>query len=307
MKRILIYLIPFIALTASCDYKELCYEHPHGSTTRIRFDWKNIPDANPEGMAVLFFPEAGGKAQRYDFIGKEGGDAKLMVGNYLACCGNNDFEYISLKGDESAETFEVTSNIADTIIWNLPKETQFNDQKKVLQVDMLWGENRGLVDITVRRDHEVVMTPVQAVSKYTYEIRNVENLKYARDVKASLSGMSESLFPMTGKMSPEPAVVCFEPSAISRNDKGISGSFNTFGYNAEIHASNIFTAYFWMSDGKKYYYQFDVTEQVKKAIDPLNVHIVISGIELPKPITNGGGFTPPTVDEWETENVDIDM
>ena len=38
----------------SCEHKELCFHHPHVATVRVDFDWKNAPQANPEGMCVFF-------------------------------------------------------------------------------------------------------------------------------------------------------------------------------------------------------------------------------------------------------------
>lgn len=60
-------------------------------------------------------------------------------------------------------------------------------------------------------------------------------------------------------------------------------------------------------DGSKFYKTFDVTEQIHTAADPRNIEILIDGLELPKPIINGGGFNPD-VSEWgEGEDVEIQM
>lgn len=40
--------------------------------------------------------------------------------------------------------------------------------------------------------------------------------------------------------------------------------------------------------------------------DPRNVHIVLDGLPLPKPITNGGGFQPE-VEPWQPVEIDIEM
>lgn len=56
--------------------------------------------------------------------------------------------------------------------------------------------------------------------------------------------------------------------------------------------------YVQLPDGKKVYYTFDVTDQVRHASDPRNVHIVLDGLTLPKPLANGSGFRP-TVDDWQ--------
>lgn len=51
---------------------------------------------------------------------------------------------------------------------------------------------------------------------------------------------------------------------------------------------------------------YDVTDQIHSAPDQRNVHIVLDGLPLPKPIVNGGGFQP-SVDEWQSVDVDIEM
>ena len=61
-----------------------------------------------------------------------------------------------------------------------------------------------------------------------------------------------------------------------------------------------------LADDSKWYYTYDVTDQIHNAPDPRNVHIVLDGLPLPKPIVNGGGFKP-TVKEWQTVDVDIQM
>ena len=38
----------------SCEHKDLCYHHPHVAVVKLEFDWKNAPQANPEGMCVFF-------------------------------------------------------------------------------------------------------------------------------------------------------------------------------------------------------------------------------------------------------------
>ena len=57
MKRINILLISVLTLLlAACEHKELCYHHPHVTTIRVAFDWREAPKADPEGMCVFFYP-----------------------------------------------------------------------------------------------------------------------------------------------------------------------------------------------------------------------------------------------------------
>ena len=67
---------------SSCEHKDLCYHHPHTKTVRVEFDWRDAPDANPDGMCVFFYPLDGEDApqRRIDFTGKAGGEIEIQVG-----------------------------------------------------------------------------------------------------------------------------------------------------------------------------------------------------------------------------------
>ena len=79
--------------------------------------------------------------------------------------------------------------------------------------------------------------------------------------------------------------------------------FGQIGLDGPVHQLVIYVI---MADGSKNYYTFDVTRQVDDAADPRDVHILLDGLPLPKPIVNGGGFHP-TVDEWQNIYVDVPM
>lgn len=55
----------------------------------------------------------------------------------------------------------------------------------------------------------------------------------------------------------------------------------------------------------KYYYTYDITDQVHDAPDPKNVYIVVSGLRLPS--ADGTGMTPGVNDWDDTEVVEIPM
>lgn len=78
----------------------------------------------------------------------------------------------------------------------------------------------------------------------------------------------------------------------------------TFGHKAGNN--HTLTVYAVLADGSKWYYAYDVTDQIHSAPDPRNVHIVLDGLPLPKPIVNGGGFQPE-VEDWQTVPIDIEM
>ena len=86
----------------------------------------------------------------------------------------------------------------------------------------------------------------------------------------------------------------------------ITADFLTFGPPAGAPGKHLLRIYVQLPDGKKVYYTFDVTDQVRHAPDPRNVHIVLDGLTLPKPLAIGSGFRP-TVDDWQEVEVPLRM
>ena len=72
-------LASLILLLAGCNHKEFCYKHPHSARVKVVFDWRDAPDANPDGMCVFFYPEDGGEYRRYDFNNTTGGEIELLL------------------------------------------------------------------------------------------------------------------------------------------------------------------------------------------------------------------------------------
>lgn len=68
-----------MSMAVSCVHKELCYHHPHSATVRVEFDWRDAPEASPDGMCVYFYPSGGGGVRRVDFSGRRGGEVELRV------------------------------------------------------------------------------------------------------------------------------------------------------------------------------------------------------------------------------------
>lgn len=149
--------------------------------------------------------------------------------------------------------------------------------------------------------------PVLSVCRYTVEIRNAENLKYVSGISGSLSSLAGGLLPGVGydAISEECVTIPFD-AAVSADKTLVTGSLLAFGHCAATQNAHQLTIYAVLADESKWYYTYDVTDQIHSAPDQRNVHIVLDGLPLPKPIVNGGGFQP-SVDEWQSVDVDIEM
>lgn len=343
MKNTMKYLLSgaaALSLLSGCQHKELCYDHAHTTFVDVVFDWNYAPDAEAndevENMCLWFYPvdDAGNKTGDPIYrklSGMKGGRIDIPTGRYLVLYYNSDYEAVQFAGTDwfyshvcytrEGDLFEsVHGNAAS---YGAPRAEGTEDEPVVITPDKMWGDNAMNVEITDSglsywfvRDGETEVTtvsnaenrftlmPHEQTCDYTFEIRNVENLKYVTQVSASLSGMSRAEFCAEERLSEVPATLSL--GAVSDGVSTITGAFQTFGHHRNNREPHVLTVYVWLEDGSKWYYTNDVTEQIENAADRRNVHIVIDGLSLPKPIENGSGMHPD-VDDWQDVEVDLEM
>ena len=304
MKRLL-YLSAIIALCTSCVHKELCLVHPHLATLRVEFDWKDAPEADPAGMCVYFYPLEGGRGQRFDFKGTKGGEVRLRVGKYRVLCYNNDTEIVEFYNTDdfgSHGVYTREGSVLEPIYGNAatyaPRAEGTEDERVVQQEDRY-------VEV---EDHVIWLYPHELVCTYTYEVRNVKNLKHLSQVCGSISSMSGTLEFSSEEIGKECVTLPF--SGASDGVSKITGMFYTFGHHLDNPDPHRMAFYVVMDNGEKFCFKdgnyLDVTSQVHEAPDFRHVHIIIDGLDLPEPMENGSGFDP-SVDDWEVVEGEIVM
>lgn len=324
-------------LSSSCEHKDLCYQYPHMKTIRVAFDWRDASDASPKGMCVCFYPIEGGGYQRFDFKGTTGGEVELRTGVYHVICYNNDTESVLFHDTEKFNYhggYTRDGNILEPIYGNganyAPRARGAEDERVVITPDMMWGCTAMKVEITdagiryicipfsdknnwtdkpaMNTEQVITLYPHELICTYTYEVRNVRNLKHATHMCGSLSGMAPSMLFGDETLGTECVTIPFE--AVSDGVSTITGKFYTFGHHKDNPSPHRMTFYVIMDDGSKYVYgmdageHFDVTSQVHTAPDPKHVHLIIDGLNLPQPIENGHGFNM-SVNNWAEVNEDI--
>lgn len=313
---------------SSCEHKDLCLHHPHTTKIRVQFDWQNVPGAKVEGMCVWFYPLAEGMyPSRYDFRGMAGGEVELEAGTYRIICHNNDSEVDLCQGFEdffSHLVYTRDGDIFEPVYGNVSGITPRAIENEHIAIcpEMFYGYHVVDVEITgsgmsyvhdsgkdptkgeETGDQVITLYPAEEVCTYTYEIRNVQNISSATQMSGSLSGMAHGLYLGTEELEHNCVTIPFE--AVSDGVSNVTGKFYTYGHCKVHDERTIFNLYVWMKDGKKYYYSFDVTDQVDNAPDKRHVHIIIDGPEFPKPIEDGSGFDVG-VDDWDNVYEDIIM
>lgn len=301
-------VLAVLSLT-SCEHKDLCYDHYHNTKIQVVFDWKNAPDATPETMRLYLFPIDGGRPRTYEFIDYRGGHVNVPAGRYKALCVNSDTESVLYRGIDSFDSFEAYApdGVLSVGAFLVPRAEGTSEERVAKLPDRLYSAR--LDDLTVELSKEnqtVTLYPELSVCRYRVEIRNVSNLQYVSSdgIAGSLSGMSGGLLVGRNELTSAPVTVPFE--VISDGVSTLTADFLTFGQTGSSGPAHKLVIYVIMSDGSKNYYTFDVTRQVDEAADPRDVHILLDGLPLPKPIVNGGGFQP-AVDEWKNIDIDVPM
>lgn len=294
----------------SCEHKELGIPAAEGAQVSVRFDWSGATGAQVSGIALWLFPEEGGKPIPYDFDNPQGGTVTVPWGRYRALYINNDTETILMRGTEKYATFELytrPSRLLEplNLPGTLPEGANPAGDPVVLAPEAVWGGSRTDIDLQPGAETYTLVLPVYPrVCTYSFELKGIKNLKYASAVSAAFSGTAGSLFLGGDKPAEGRSMVPFP--AASDGKETVTGRTFVFGASTGTDTSRALTLVFILADGSKHYYRFDVSDRVNNAPDKRNVHILLEGLTLPKPIVNGGGFHPD-VDEWETENEELKM
>lgn len=325
--KLILTLVAVLVLT-SCEHKDLCYHHPHTVTLKVRFDWRDAPDANPEGMCVYFYPEDGGTPRRFDFADISGGEISISAGCYNIISYNNDTEatqFDNLDSFTNHRAFTRTGTILEPIMGALARTVNSlkapgaDDQQVAICPDDLWGTSQ--TNILITGDGQTVtLYPHNLLCRYTLEVRNVTGADQISAVSGSLSGMAPALILASEQLHPLPITIPFLAHTSSHNT--INAEFLTFGHHPENTEPHHILLYVWLKNGKKIVLgsdseKFNVTNQVHSASDPRNVSIIIDQLELSSGddndddnntfIPTDAGNFEPSVDDWGEVDQTIEL
>jgi hypothetical protein len=334
LTSLLLFVSSFLFI--ACEYKDLCYQHPHTVNVRVQFDWAKAPYANPEGMAVLFYDLNNPSAapQRFDLPGRDGGIVKLETGTYRALAYNYDASGVIIRGTESISTVEAytrPSSIEEGTGLSgegMPRANGTESQNVILEPDSVWAATYYKLTIDMvepvtydnvkeghneetKTDYTIVMQPERRIRQITVTIRNVPNLQYTSNFAGAISTLAPSVFLETGNLGKEDVTQAFTLSNVA--DSTLQADILFFGHcpNAADGTTNshILTVYAILADGSKWYYTIDVTDQMHDATknpDPYHIYIDVDNLPAPKPIVNGGGLHP-TIDTWQGVEIPVTM
>lgn len=310
----------------SCIFQDGLY-CPDKIPLKINNDWKAAPEATPEGMAYIFFPDDGGEPWRFDFPGREAGKVNLSIGKYKFLSYNDDTYNVIFHTDGGYDSYEAYTQEKD-LLGSIPQSDRGDSvpegiSERVVECpDMMWGcayydfslKYDGVrytpfatlqPDMMLEYSPDYVLTAAQSplTARYTFRIEDIENLSGVKSMSAALSGMAGSMMLASRIKGDYPSTLSLKASIIDSTAAG--GNFCTFGIPPEPSADNILSLFVVIKDGRRFCYQFDVTDQVRSAPDPMNVCLIVKGLTLEVPDTGGDTGFDVVVDGWETVIVNI--
>lgn len=318
-----------LLLLTSCNHREFDYaqEDIEVAYIDVVFDWCNEPDANPESMSLYLFPDDGREPVRHEFVGREGGTIRVTAGTYHAICVNSDNRDVFIRNKDSHSTFEITTSEVTTLSLSnslkvspldVPRASGSEDQKIVNQPPLLWSSSQTDIVITSgpsgkgrtrAGNQELRMYPVRIVDTYVVTVNKINNIQNLQSLSATISDMSDGYLPAPGSPNESSAIISLDMSHDAANANA-QGTFLTFGHCPADVRRHRLMLYALLTDDSKYYYEFDVSEQAHQGPADDNVHyITIELIDIPETggHDTGGGGMSPTVDDWQTVNINLDM
>lgn len=304
-------LLAFALGVYSCIYE---YDDcPKEQNFSIVNDWTFARDAHPEGMAYIFFHKCSEEQWRFDFPGMSAGAVMLPFGEYSFLSFNDDTCSVRFHDSGGFDEYVAYTDEADRTAFNdaglfkahaLPDNVSSEAELLMECPDMMWGcAYRNLLP-KLSTDMILTVFQRQLTSRYSYVITDVVNLDGVRALSAVFSGLAGSLNLATGIKSIYPVML---PSrAYASDDTTIKGEFVTFGLPEHPDANNILSLFVLLKDGRKFMYQFDVTDNVRSAPDPFNVSVRINGLRLEESKEDvGEGAFDVNVDDWITIRINI--
>jgi hypothetical protein len=320
MRKIARYLsIVAIVLIASCQHKELCYEHPHKANVRVGYEWPEGVENLPSTMSVYVYSTDTTDFIRYEFDNNTGGDILLPFGMYRFLSINSDTPNIEYTGRDSLETFIICASEASILdgtsikTSKLPTLDEVGKERYLSSIDSLWCcevkdsviIDQSSIDDSTQLAH-ISFTPEYMTRNISVEITKVENADFATGgLSMSLSGLPAGICPFDGKFTEE-AATYISTLKEGKTNKTLVGSINTFGVDKERPNKHYLIVYAILSDGTKWFYSYDVTDQLYSQPNSKKINISVSGLPIPSPLFNGGGINPD-VDTWIYNDVPITM
>ena len=311
-----------LLLLSSCEYKELCYNHNHGSEYNLLLRLSLMLDLNveieiseeahtkieePDYMKVCLYDPESGTLTNSEFVRGYGGDLHENPGIYDMVVYSFGTEWTQIRGESDINTLEAfTSDITNSKSRLLASFTRSQDDDAsgliIYTPDhLLVADKEVEIPPFSAENHVITVTATAAtiVETYEFEMVNITGIEYISSVEAFVTNQARSNFFGRGEVNTEPATLYF-PIEVDGNSETLKTSFNTFG-KLPGESKSYLHILIIDSGGTEYRITEDITDQFDKP----DHHIIIETPIDIKPPTGEGGGIAPTVEPWEDVHSEV--
>ena len=326
MKKLFTFNFSLFTLAAllltSCQYKDLCYDHPHNENYNLSLllELKLELDVDvevsvethtqiekPDYMKVLFYNPQTGMLSDSEIVGADGGNIYEDPGIYDMLVYSFGTEWTQIRGENNINTLEAfTSDITATKSRLLRAFTRGEDDEPqgpiIYTPDHLLVAHERVVIPEFSEENRVITLTANAktvVETYGFQVTNITGIEYIASVEVFVTNQARSTFFGRGEKSTEPATLYF-PIEVNPSEGYIHTSFNTFG-KLPGESRSYLHILIKNTSGEEVKISVDITDQFEKEDHEI---IIDEEIDVPAPEDSGSGIAP-TVDPWEEEKHDV--
>ena len=341
-RRFVILALTVLTVLSGCMRRDLEYGSVNlnlrlriNLNVRVNGKFEELP--NPEMMRVMFFDPETFELITESYLPPTGGRISLPPGKYKFIGYNFDTEATLLRNDRNyysieAYTNEVSSAMKSSILnairygrsaatkgtneeaWE-EALTKVQESAIIYEPDHLFVSHQDVEVYNIQEDQTIEADAETIIETWKISVR-IKNEQYMASARALLTGQIASNFiglPKEEGKTDTDVVLMFDMSAgtDARDNDIVVGQFNTFGKNPRVESRLWLTIIIKTVGGDTVEWHRDITDEffTEDAIEDQTIYIE-EEIEVPQPENpggGGGGGFQPGVDDWDEENVPINI
>lgn len=302
---------------------------------QVNGHYQQLPE--PEMMRVMFFNPETDNLITESYLPAKGGRISLPPGKYKYIGYNFDTESTLLRNDRNFNSIEAYTNevpkslkasMINAILYGKKANTKADDDETewaeaveqmeenpvVYEPDHLFVSRKDVEILNIDGDQTIEADAETIIETWKITLR-IKNAKYIASAKALITGQIASNFiglPKEEGKTDTDVTLLFDMKAGSDSDENdfLEGQFNTFGKNPAVESRLWLTIIIKTTGGDTLEWHQDITEEYTTELAHDEQLIELEDeIEVPEPENpgEGGGGFQPGVDDWNEENVPIDI
>ena len=343
-KRLFIFILAAFAVLIGCERRPLEYGNASinlrlnlNLNVRVNGVMQDLP--TPEMMRVLFFDPDTYELVTESYLPAGGGRVTLPPGRYKFIGYNFDTEATLLRNDRNYYSIEAYTNEVSQALKNSTLNAirsamngstkadsdeeasaweralrQIQENPVIYEPDHLFTSHQDIEVYNMEGEQTIEADAETIIETWKISVR-IKNEQYMASARALLTGQIASNFiglPKEEGKTDTDVTLMFDMTAGEEGETGdmVVGQFNTFGKNPSVASRLWLTIIIKTVGGETIEWHRDITDDffTDEAYEDQIIRIEEEiSIPEPKPGTTGGGGFQPGVDDWDEENIPINI